>query len=383
MFQAPWGKSENADGSSMSIADIQAEEKKMQAVSANKSDNEQNKTKSSQLKSLLGLPPSPQKETTAVKEISAVQSWGAAPAGSRAPANRKSLKEIQEEEERVRMQREAIEKEHAAASLALSVQAAPKWKVGSSGPNVVQPINSPSLSEIMQQEEKARQGSDSSLSSLSRNSGRSAATSWAAKASKLSSGGSYNALAVSPVTKEPSAEVSKSDSEKYVKPSSNPQKVGQIESFWNFSDPVESKTAKPVSASNQGATGSKKTSDKSDFGGHGMPAAMSDWCTSQLDKMKKNTDLTLIQFCYTLQSPVEIREYFAEYLGSTPQVGSFDFCRSGLVNKDSVLVFIGLSICDGIYSAKRRENRCIIGRTSSTHHSFERWHADCSQEKEI
>jgi hypothetical protein len=31
----------------------------------------------------------------------------------------------------------------------------------------------------------------------------------------------------------------------------------------------------------------------------------------------------LIQFCLILESPIEIREYLAEYLGSTPEVSLF------------------------------------------------------------
>lgn len=59
---------------------------------------------------------------------------------------------------------------------------------------------------------------------------------------------------------------------------------------------------------------------KSDFGGKQMSKEMSDWCSAQLKKINGSNDLTLMEFCMSLKSPVDIREYFAQYLGSSPQV---------------------------------------------------------------
>jgi hypothetical protein len=39
--------------------------------------------------------------------------------------------------------------------------------------------------------------------------------------------------------------------------------------------------------------------------------------------MNQSDDLSLIQVCYSMQSAVDIREYLADYLGSTPQVSLF------------------------------------------------------------
>ena len=47
---------------------------------------------------------------------------------------------------------------------------------------------------------------------------------------------------------------------------------------------------------------------------------MSEWCATQLKKINGSEDITLMQFCMSLESPVEIREYLAEYLGSSAQV---------------------------------------------------------------
>jgi hypothetical protein len=70
----------------------------------------------------------------------------------------------------------------------------------------------------------------------------------------------------------------------------------------------------------------QRTSDSDDFGGKGMSEETAEWCSSQLRKINGNGDLTLMQFCMTLQSAAEIREYLAAYLGSTPQVRTPYFC---------------------------------------------------------
>lgn len=54
-----------------------------------------------------------------------------------------------------------------------------------------------------------------------------------------------------------------------------------------------------------------------------MSKEMTEWCTSQLKKLNGSQDLTLLEFCMTLKSSVEIREYLSDYLGSTPQVTFF------------------------------------------------------------
>jgi hypothetical protein len=49
-----------------------------------------------------------------------------------------------------------------------------------------------------------------------------------------------------------------------------------------------------------------------------MPTEMAEYCAGQLQRF--NADLTLMEYVYTLESPVDVRAYLAEYLGSTPQV---------------------------------------------------------------
>ncbi|RHY06911.1 hypothetical protein DYB25_001754 [Aphanomyces astaci] len=47
------------------------------------------------------------------------------------------------------------------------------------------------------------------------------------------------------------------------------------------------------------------------------------WSSKQVKKLGGTEDLTLIQYCATLEDPGEIREYLAAYLGSTPKVSAF------------------------------------------------------------
>jgi hypothetical protein len=71
-------------------------------------------------------------------------------------------------------------------------------------------------------------------------------------------------------------------------------------------------------------TESRKPTDKSEFGGKMMSKDMADWCSMQLKKLKGSDDaMELLQFCMSLKSSVEIREYLSQYLGSSPQVTNF------------------------------------------------------------
>lgn len=52
-----------------------------------------------------------------------------------------------------------------------------------------------------------------------------------------------------------------------------------------------------------------------------MSPAMVTWAGQQLRKMNGKGDLTLLEFCMSLNDASEIRQYLAAYLGSTPEVG--------------------------------------------------------------
>lgn len=79
-------------------------------------------------------------------------------------------------------------------------------------------------------------------------------------------------------------------------------------------------SSSPKSSSSASDSRTAFSQSKSDFGGKQMSKEMSDWCTAQLKKINGSNDLTLLQFCMALKSPVDIREYFSQYLGSSPQV---------------------------------------------------------------
>jgi hypothetical protein len=85
---------------------------------------------------------------------------------------------------------------------------------------------------------------------------------------------------------------------------------------------MERKEIKALKVVSPKSTSEGKKS-KASFGGSAMPGDMADWCSVQLKKINNSDDLTLVEFCMSLGSAVEIREYLAAYLGSTPQVSQF------------------------------------------------------------
>lgn len=73
----------------------------------------------------------------------------------------------------------------------------------------------------------------------------------------------------------------------------------------------------------QSAWESTTSMNESDFGGKKMSKELSDWCSVQLKAIKGIEDISLMEFCMSLSSAVEIRETLASNLGSTPQVRYF------------------------------------------------------------
>jgi hypothetical protein len=288
--------------SAKSLATIQSEE--AERLKKQEQEAPLAKVKSSQLKSILGVP-------AAANKNAGGSIWGAP---TPTPTQSGSLKDIQEQEERQREEAEASRKQAATAALAQAVAATPKWGTNTA-PAVAstQSKSSKSLAEIMEQE-KAQLQSETKTTAPS-GSPALVASSWAAKAAKgTGSTGSFNAIqsnvSSTPKSSAPVVAVSvPAKSEKRVEP--------EVESFWNFSDQKLSATV-PVAE----VKPTKPTTPKGDDS-RGMPAATADWCREQLRKMNQSDDLSLIQVCYSMQSAVDIREYLADYLGSTPQVSQF------------------------------------------------------------
>ena len=51
-----------------------------------------------------------------------------------------------------------------------------------------------------------------------------------------------------------------------------------------------------------------------------MSSEMREWCRVEMRKINNSDDLTLLEFCYSLESGEEIKEYLTMYLGSAPAV---------------------------------------------------------------
>lgn len=105
-----------------------------------------------------------------------------------------------------------------------------------------------------------------------------------------------------------------------------PNQQTSNESFWNFSDqstfkvnPQQQQISQQQAYEHQNQQPILQNNENE----LGLPKEFLDWCLPTLRRMNANVDLTLIQFCFSLQSAGEIREYLAEYLGSTAIVSQF------------------------------------------------------------
>lgn len=222
------------------------------------------------------------------------------PKGWTAPngSNTLSLAEIQQqEEEERRRQAEANKQTAAPATTSMSVQlksllgvkpAAAPANV-STGPAWAAPAPASkigsSLRDIMQEEEGG-DGAASPVKGAASNAPRKP-ISWAAKASST---GAVVAAAPAPA----------------------PVRV--------LAKPVAAPT--PVAAPSKAAPAraAASSAQKDTFGGKEMSKDMADWCAGQLKRLTGSEDLTLAQFCYSLESAAEIRQYLSEYIGSSPSV---------------------------------------------------------------
>lgn len=87
-----------------------------------------------------------------------------------------------------------------------------------------------------------------------------------------------------------------------------PNKTDADASFWNFG---AAQSTKP-----DGTNGSS-------FGSKPVPNELMSWCAKQLESLGGVENMALMEYCSTLEDPGEIREYIAAYLGSTPRVSAF------------------------------------------------------------
>jgi hypothetical protein len=90
----------------------------------------------------------------------------------------------------------------------------------------------------------------------------------------------------------------------------SPSKAESDASFWNFGAANESAAASQVSSSNA-------------FGSNNVSSEFMTWALKQLKTIDSNANVTLLEYCASVEDPGEIREYLAAYLGSTPRVSAF------------------------------------------------------------
>nr|CCA16417.1 conserved hypothetical protein [Albugo laibachii Nc14] len=90
-------------------------------------------------------------------------------------------------------------------------------------------------------------------------------------------------------------------------------------SFWNFD------AAQSVVPSSD-----PRTLSTNSFGSKALVPELMTWCAKELEQIGGVKNLTLMEYCATLDDPGEIREYLAAYLGSTPRVSAF---ATGFIQK--------------------------------------------------
>ncbi|KAF1790418.1 GYF domain [Phytophthora cactorum] len=86
-------------------------------------------------------------------------------------------------------------------------------------------------------------------------------------------------------------------------------------SFWNF--------GAAQSADKESASSSAQVATSNAFGLNNVSSEFMTWALKQLKTIDSNANVTLLEYCASVEDPGEIREYLAAYLGSTPRVSAF------------------------------------------------------------
>ncbi|KAL4175269.1 hypothetical protein KRP22_000237 [Phytophthora ramorum] len=97
----------------------------------------------------------------------------------------------------------------------------------------------------------------------------------------------------------------------------SPPKAESDASFWNFG------VAQPADKESAGASGSVQVGTSNAFGSNNVSSEFMMWAMKQLTTIDSNANVTLLEYCASVEDPGEIREYLAAYLGSTPRVSAF------------------------------------------------------------
>jgi hypothetical protein len=326
----------------LTLTEIQQQEEaaKKQSTSGDQhpSDNQPSSVRSFQLKNLLGV---------GGKE----KGWSSSSPNQHAPATSSpsSLRDIQVEQERLSQETAAAQQLSRPAVVsgppAVAQQPLPlssQWKA---------PVGqAKSFTEIIEEEQRLAAAAGASQGEVTK---APKGGSWAAKA------GGSKVLE----TGIPAAWIA-GQSQKSETSDSDPTPAGAKAArrvAGNTSAPVPASGAGASKAQPPPATAATKKSSSSAAASPSNSDSIVDWSVQQLkrfageDKQQRD-DSALIEFCLTLKSAVEIREYLADYLGSTPQV------RSSLSFSVPVLT---LSVC-GLCRCLSSPRSSFAGRRASS-----------------
>jgi hypothetical protein len=334
---APWLNTiTTKDNSSLPLQQILKEEESKEKILRKQQSPPGNM--SMQLKSLLGVNSLSMKVNSTANNANA-KAWSMGPSALAPQPSMRSFRDIETEElreaerqqellkrqlqQRQKQQQDAI----AAANAHLHVNNGTPWTAIASPPtsqledkNLKAKVAS--LRDIMQEEIRTQVVSDDSNEYRQP---KSASGSWAAKI-----GGGNSAppkFTPSPSSSQPeqsSAIAAKLESQsETTDTSSQPSKM----KMKGMTDIVSGKISPRSKAGN-------------DFGGKTMSKDLAEWCMSCMRRINGSEDITLLQFCMTLDSAVEIREYLAAYLGSTPQVCTHNLLLDLLLRPSLIVVFL-------------------------------------------
>lgn len=208
-----------------------------------------------------------------------------------------------------------------------SAQPQPKGLSGGNAPWANSVSKAPSITEIEQEEKAAKQQVD-----------RPSSSSWAAKLGGGTGGVPRSKplpASDSTTSRNTSTPTRNSTNSKPQSATKGPNAAANVSANTSSSGPASPSKKKKENSStninNSTSNGNRAKDDKkiankntTDFGTSSMPHEMSQWCEKELkSNFPSIKDLTLLQFCYSLENDAEVEQYLSTYLGSSPQVRTF------------------------------------------------------------
>lgn len=310
MLTSVWGTSGQVTNSpqTLSLLQIQSEEEQQSSVAPS--------AMSMQLKSLLGVTSQHDTSPVAWKTTQSIDVRASGAISMRESIQIEEQKESARQQQLRQHQEKVVfahrEQEMAGKQENLVVSSVAKWANKTGLPKA-----KASLRDIMDMESRTEEILETNGDSKP----RVAPGSWAAKLGVGSQGASWPGGPSSSTT-------TRSNSSNVLASLKTGKGAGDVASqdSQNRGLSVHVKNAVQIASSTPSQTMKGQKVKSNDFGGKGMSQEMAEWCSSSIKRINGSDDITLLQFCMSLESGVEIREYLAAYLGSTPQVKSFQFC---------------------------------------------------------